>query len=121
MIWKWNRVVQTVTMAPMISPKKSTLAQPRTDERLAKRVAAIVHCSRREAEQYIEGGWVKVNGQLVEEPMFRVSNQEVEIDPHASLMEPGDVTLLLHKPAGFDTMDTPGQTNARVKPAQQLC
>jgi len=107
-------------MAPMISPKKSTPAQPRTDERLAKRVAAIVHCSRREAEQYIEGGWVKVNGQLVEEPMFRVSSQQVEVDPHASLMEMSDVTLLLHKPAEFDSMAAPGQANTRIKPAQQL-
>ncbi len=30
--------------------------------RLAKRVAAMVPCSRREAEQYIEGGWVRVDG-----------------------------------------------------------
>ena len=107
-------------MAPMIAPNKPAPQLPRSDERLAKRVAAMLPCSRREAEQYIEGGWVKVNGQLVEEPMFRVSNQQVEIDPHASLMERGDVTLLLHKPTGFDTMATPGQANARVKPAQQL-
>ncbi len=36
--------------------------------RLAKRVAALVPCSRSEAEQYIEGGWVRVDGQVVEEP-----------------------------------------------------
>ena len=107
-------------MMPMISLKKSTLQLARTDERLAKRVAAIVHCSRREAEQYIEGGWVKVDGQLVEEPMFRVLNQQVEVDPHASLMEMSDVTLLLHKPAGFDSMATPGDADTRIKPAQQL-
>src|ERR1035437_1413071 len=102
---------RTVTMMPMISPKKSTPQLPRTDERLAKRVAALLPCSRREAEQYIEGGWVKVNGQLVEEPMFRVLNQQVEVDPNASLMEMSDVTLLLHKPAGFDSMAAPGETN----------
>ena len=107
-------------MMPMISLKKPTPQLPRTDERLAKRVAALVPCSRREAEQYIEGGWVKVNGQVVEEPMFRVSSQQVEIDPHASLMELKDVTLLLHKPAGFDTLAALGQANAQVKPAQQL-
>lgn len=104
----------------MASSKKSVPQPPRTGERLAKRVAALLPCSRREAEQYIEGGWVKVNGQVVEEPMARVSNQQLEIDPNASLMELKDVTLLLYKPAGFDTLAAPGQANARVQPAQQL-
>jgi 23S rRNA pseudouridine2604 synthase len=30
--------------------------------RLAKRLAEMLACSRREAEQYIEGGWVTVDG-----------------------------------------------------------
>jgi len=107
-------------MPLMIPSKKSAPGLPRTGERLAKRVAALVPCSRREAEQYIQGGWVSVNGQLVEEPMFRVSDQQVAIDPHASLLELDDVTLLLHKPSGFDTMATLGQANAHIKPAQQL-
>ncbi|MGH8832565.1 MAG: S4 domain-containing protein [Polaromonas sp.] len=40
--------------------------------RLAKRVAELVRCSRREAEQYIEGGWVRVDRQVVEMPQFKV-------------------------------------------------
>ena len=100
------------------SPSRPNL--PRTGERLAKRVAALLPCSRREAEQYIEGGWVSVNGKVVEEPMFRVSDQNVAIDPQASLLELGAVTLLLHKPPGFEAMASPGQAGARVKPAQQL-
>src|SRR5659263_106431 len=107
-------------MPLMIPSKKPAPGLPRTGERLAKRVAALVPCSRREAEQYIQGGWVSVNGQLVEEPMFRVSDQQVAIDPHASLLELDDVTLLLHKPSGFDTMATLGQANAHIKSAQQL-
>ena len=31
-------------------------------ERLAKRVAQLLGCSRSEAEQYIEGGFVRVDG-----------------------------------------------------------
>jgi 23S rRNA pseudouridine2604 synthase len=107
-------------MEAMIPHPKTTARAPRTDERLAKRVAELLPCSRREAEQYIEGGWVSVNGQVVEEPMYRVSNHKVEIDPQASLMELTSVTLLLHKPPGFDAMALPGQANAKVKPAQQL-
>lgn len=68
--------------------------------RLAKRVAELKGCSRREAEQYIEGGWVTVDGQVVEEPMARVREQRVEIDPSASLLALLPITILLHKPAG---------------------
>jgi 23S rRNA pseudouridine2604 synthase len=68
--------------------------------RLAKRVAALVPCSRREAEQYIEGGWVRVDGKVIEEPQFRVSDEKVELDPGAKLAPLEPVTLILHKPAG---------------------
>ena len=71
--------------------------------RLAKRLAAMLACSRSEAEQYIEGGWVSVDGQVVEEPQFRVTESAVvALSPDASLLAPAPVTLLLHKPAGFD-------------------
>jgi 23S rRNA pseudouridine2604 synthase len=69
--------------------------------RLAKRVAALVPCSRREAEQYIEGGWVRVDGVVVEEPHFRVADQRVELDPGATTAALEPVTFLLHKPAGM--------------------
>ena len=68
--------------------------------RLSKRVAALVPCSRREAEQYIEGGWVRVDGKVVEEPQFRVGDeQRVELEAGATLDALEPVTLLLHKPA----------------------
>src|SRR4051794_17532255 len=71
--------------------------------RLSKRVAALVPCSRREAEQYIEGGWVRVDGDVVEEPQFRVGDaQRVELDAGASTAALQPVTLLLHKPVGMD-------------------
>ena len=67
--------------------------------RLAKRVAAMLPCSRREAELYIEGGWVRVDGKVVEEPQYRVTDERVELDPGATLAALEPVTLLLHKPA----------------------
>jgi 23S rRNA pseudouridine2604 synthase len=75
------------------------MAEP---ERLAKRVAALVPCSRREAELYIEGGWVRVDGEVIDEPQFRVADQRIEIDPAASTQSSEPVTLLLHKPAGMN-------------------
>jgi 23S rRNA pseudouridine2604 synthase len=67
--------------------------------RLAKRVASLVPCSRREAELYIEGGWVRVDGKVVEEPQHRVADERIELDPGATLAALEPVTLLLHKPA----------------------
>lgn len=68
-------------------------------QRLAKVVAALVPCSRREAEMYIEGGWVRVNGVLVEAPAFRVGEQKVELDKDATLLTLAPVTILMNKPA----------------------
>ena len=41
-----------------------TTAEP-TGERLSKRVMALRQCSRSEAERFIAGGWVRVNGVVV--------------------------------------------------------
>ncbi len=68
--------------------------------RLAKALAQMLNCSRREAEQYIEGGWVTVDGVTIEEPQFRVMDQVIVLDPEASLLAITPVTFLLHKPAG---------------------
>ncbi|CJK41048.1 ribosomal large subunit pseudouridine synthase B [Streptococcus pneumoniae] len=68
--------------------------------RLAKRVAEQFGCSRREAELYIEGGWVTVDGELVEAPFLKVGPQQrIELQPGATAKEIAPVTLLLHKPA----------------------
>ena len=70
--------------------------------RLAKRLAQQMGYSRSVAEQYIEGGWVRVDGVLVEEPMARVTDaQQVSVDPNASLMALAPVTILLHAPPDF--------------------
>jgi len=74
-----------------------------TSIRLAKRVAEMIPCSRNEAEQYIAGGWITVDGVLVEEPAARVADeQDVVIHPEATLAEIAPVTILLHKPAGYN-------------------
>lgn len=70
--------------------------------RLAKRVAAMVPCSRGEAERYIAGGWVAVDGMVCEDPATRVGEgQQVALLPGATAVEPLPVTILLNKPAGF--------------------
>jgi 23S rRNA pseudouridine2604 synthase len=73
--------------------------------RLAKRLAEQLNCSRSQAEQYIEGGWVRVNGQVQESPQHRVTNETLELDKNATLLESLPMTILLHKPPGFDWGD----------------
>ncbi|MES2686160.1 MAG: rRNA pseudouridine synthase [Pseudomonadota bacterium] len=87
--------------------------------RLAKALAQMLNCSRREAEQYIEGGWVQVDGVVVEEPQFRVGAQKIEIDRDASLLALTPVTLLLHKPAGHEA-GLDGASGRPAAPALQL-
>lgn len=67
--------------------------------RLTKRVMELVSCSRREAEQYIMGGWVRVDGAVVDAPQFIVVSQRIELSPEARLSAPEPSTLLVHKPA----------------------
>ena len=85
--------------------------------RLAKRVADLMRCSRAEAEQYVEGGWVSVDGQVVEEPQCMVTAETIEIDPEARLEATEPATLLLHKPAGFDAIEGRNPAAALVMPA----
>ena len=73
-----------------------------TPVRLAKRLAETVPCSRREAELYIAGGWVTVDGQVVEEPQFMVAEQKVELLPNAKLVPINPVTILFHQPPDAD-------------------
>lgn len=71
--------------------------------RLAKRVADSVPCSRGEAERYIAGGWVTVDGSVAEDPAMRVApEQAVALLPGAEPVEPAPVTIMLNKPAGVD-------------------
>ncbi|MGF6273220.1 23S rRNA pseudouridine2604 synthase [Massilia sp. UYP11] len=81
------------------------IAPPNTDDgiRLAKRVAEVAGCSRADAERYIAGGWVSVDGVVAEDPATRVTAaQQVVMLPGATPVEPEPVTILLHKPAGVE-------------------
>jgi 23S rRNA pseudouridine2604 synthase len=81
--------------------------------RLSKHLAELTGCSRSEAEQYIRGGWVCVDGRVVEDPAHPVSSEVVTLDPAARLEAVEPATILLHKPAGFDTIHG-------LKPAAEL-
>jgi 23S rRNA pseudouridine2604 synthase len=91
------------------------MSELNTDDgiRLAKRVADIAACSRADAERYIAGGWVSVDGVLAEDPASRVTlAQEVVLLPGATPVEPEPVTILLHKAAGVSMDDALACLNA---------
>lgn len=65
--------------------------------RLSKRLVELISCSRREAELYITGGWVTVDGQVVEEPQFKVSQQKIALHPDAKPTPIAPVTILFNQ------------------------
>lgn len=85
--------------------------------RLSKHLIELTGCSRSEAEQYIRGGWVCVDGRVVEDPAHPVSGEVVTLDPAARLEAVEPATMLLHKPAGFDTISGPKPASALVQAA----
>jgi 23S rRNA pseudouridine2604 synthase len=84
-----------------MNSSKSAGERPAEGERLSKRIMQLRDCSRREAEQYIEAGFVRVDGAVVQEPSRRVTTQAVTVDAHASLLNLLSVTLILNKPVGW--------------------
>lgn len=85
--------------------------------RLAKRLATEQNCSRGDAERYIEGGWVAVNGKVIEEPGFRVApGHTISLLPGAKAEDMKPVTFLVHKPAGMYADNEPGSARDLIVP-----
>jgi 23S rRNA pseudouridine2604 synthase len=72
--------------------------------RLAHRVAEITGCSRSEAELYVQNGWVSVDGRVVVAPNHPVGDAVVALADGARVEPAEPATILLNKPAGFDTI-----------------
>lgn len=84
--------------------------------RLDKRLSVLTGCSRREAEYYIEGGFVTVDGDVVDEPQFMVGAQTVVLAAGAKAVPAEPATLLLHKPAGIAVDDGSGAALSLITP-----
>ena len=58
--------------------------------------------SRREADEWIARGWVRVDGEVVSELGSRVlPHQAITVDPAAHAMQAQQVTILINKPVGY--------------------
>lgn len=69
--------------------------------RLSKRMAEIGLCSRREADFYIQQGWVKVNGQTAVLGQKVTPSDRIELNQSAHQQQAQRITILLNKPIGF--------------------
>ena len=85
------------------SPPSAAPAAPALPEamRLNKRMAALGLCSRREADNWISQGWVRVNGQpaIMGQPVG--PSDHIEIHRQAEQQQRLQVTILLNKPVGY--------------------
>ena len=105
--------------APAAAPRsKPAPAAPNPDgPRLSKRMSELGLCSRREADEWIENGWVKVDGAVVTQLGVRVRpDARIEIDPAATRHQSEQVTILLNKPVGYVS----GQPEDNHQPAMVL-
>ena len=77
-------------------------------ERLNKFLAGAGIASRRQADQFILNGRVKVNGQVVQELGSKIEPEtdRVEVDGREVVSQPEFVYLILHKPPGYLTTVT---------------
>ena len=69
--------------------------------RLNKRMAELNMCSRREADEWIAKGWVKVNGAVAEMGVKVTPSDRIQIDKAATGQQANQVTILINKPLGF--------------------
>ncbi len=74
------------------------VGEPLTDERLSKQMASLGLASRREADAWIEAGWVRVNGRVAVLGERVAPDAHIEIDPAARGHQDSKVTVLMHKP-----------------------
>ena len=84
--------------------------------RLNKRMAELGMCSRREADDWIAHGWVKVNGRIAEMGVKVGPADRIEVDRKAQNQQQQQVTILLHKPMGYVS----GQAEDGYEPAVVL-
>ncbi len=82
--------------------QSSKADKPMSGNRLAKVMARHGLCSRRQAEQWIKDGRVRVNQETIRTPAFNVSDDDkIEVDGTAISEKKGTRVWLYHKPAGL--------------------
>ena len=84
--------------------------------RISKYLADKGLCSRREADHYIEKGWVTVNGVRVTLGQRILPTDKVQLARQATVAQESRVTILINKPMGYVS----GQAEDGYEPAVSL-
>jgi 23S rRNA pseudouridine2604 synthase len=85
--------------------------------RLSKRMSELGLSSRREADEWIAKGWVRVDGKVVSELGSKVyPEQKVTVERQAAAEQSKRVTILINKPVGLVS----GQAEDGYQPAISL-
>ena len=85
--------------------------------RLSKRMSELGLSSRREADEWIARGWVRVDGQVVSELGSKVlPHQHITVERQAAAEQSKRVTVLINKPMGYVS----GQAEDGYTPAVAL-
>jgi len=91
-------------------------------ERLSKRMTALGLASRREADEWIEAGWVRVDGRVAILGQRVQPDARIEINPAARGQQALRVTILLNKPVGYvsgQAEDGYENASALIRPENQ--
>lgn len=64
-------------------------------------MAELGLCSRREADDWIARGWVRVNGEVAVMGLQVAADARIEVDREAHGQQQQQVTILLNKPMGY--------------------
>ncbi len=98
-------------------PASSVTGVTQPGVRISKLMAERGLCSRREADTYIERGWVFVDGERVTELGTRADpSVSIKLDKGAHAAQLQQMTILLHKPVGYVS----GQPEPGFTPAVKL-
>ncbi len=98
----FRRAAPPPAKAPLPAGQSNTAAHGAGGTlRLNKRMAELGLASRREADEWIGKGWVKVNGRVAEMGMQVSPDVRIEIDKQATGAQAKQVTVLINKPLGL--------------------
>ena len=99
---KYRRAMPPAARAPVPPGQSNTAAiGPGGTLRLNKRMAELGLASRREADEWIGKGWVRVNGEVATMGMQVKPEVRIEINKQAQGQQANQVTILLNKPMGI--------------------
>jgi len=113
---------RTVVRSALAPASPASQVSPASDAagaesvRVSKRMSELGLASRREADEWIERGWVRVDGLVAVLGQRVTAQQKITVDRRAHAEQARRVTVLLHKPIGFVS----GQAEDGHRPAVVL-